>query len=377
MDALASRIGQDTIPSAEGARWASFGPYYAMFPVSFAREVIAKHTRLGDAMLDPFAGRGTSLFCALESNRAALGIELNPLGWIYGRTKLFPSPVEQVVSRIGKISKAAKSFAADADQLPKFFHLCYAPRVRSFLLAARSLLRWRSKQLDRTAMAFILVHLHGKIERSGRPSALSNQMRQTKAMAPDYSIKWWRENRFETPPDLDPASFLIERILWRYAKGAPAWNEEAMQRGDCRSVMQRKLARDCGRFSLMFTSPPYRGVTSYYYDQWLRFWLLGDAEHPVRNDKPWKTKFEGEKRYAQLILQSFAASRRLLSKDAVIYVRIDARPESFNVTRAALEQLFRSKRMNCVPAPYTRATQTALFGDRASKPGEMDIILTP
>ena len=347
-----------------------------MFPVAFARQVIDTYTFVGEGVLDPFAGRGTSAFCALESGRYALGIELNPLGWIYGATKIAPAPVERVIARIRELGTAAKGLEADADRLPAFFHSCYSKRVRCFLLAARISLHWRSRRVDRTTMAFLLVYLHGKIER-GKPSALSNQMRQTKAMAPDYSIGWWRENGLDEPPDIDPVAFLIDRVLWRYANGAPAWDRDAIRFGDCRAVMPRRPAREAGRFRLLLTSPPYRGVTSYYYDQWLRFWLLGDVERPTRSGKEWKGKFEDGARFEQLIYNTFRLSRRLLADDAVVYVRTDARPQTLDVTRSALERVFPAKRLTCISAPYLQATQTSLFGDHEAKPGEVDIILEP
>jgi hypothetical protein len=346
-----------------------------MFPVTFARSVIEQHTRMGDGVLDPFAGRGTSLFCARETNREALGVEINPLGWIYGRTKLSPAPVDAVIRCVEEVGAAAKGFELAAERLPTFFHHCFSPEVRSFLLAARLLLKWRTSRTDRTAMAFILSYLHGKIE-DGRPSALSNQMRQTKAMAPDYSVKWWLENGMADPPRVDPVGFLSQRIAWRYAKGAPDWGDEAMRLGDCRSVLPRRRERDARRYALLLTSPPYRGVTSYYYDQWLRFWLLGEPERPILDGRRWKTKFDDAVAYTDLLTRSFKACRRLLTDDAIVYVRTDARPATLDVTCEVLRAVFPNKTMRCEPAPYSRATQTSLFGDKSQKPGEMDIILS-
>ena len=37
--------------------WAHFGPYYAMFPLSFAFNIVRKYSKEGDIILDPFAGR--------------------------------------------------------------------------------------------------------------------------------------------------------------------------------------------------------------------------------------------------------------------------------------------------------------------------------
>src|SRR4030042_4486682 len=72
-------------------RWAGIGPYYAMFPVSFADAVIQQYTDKGDVVLDPFAGRATAVYSAAVQHRIGIGIELNPVGWVYGKTKLFPA----------------------------------------------------------------------------------------------------------------------------------------------------------------------------------------------------------------------------------------------------------------------------------------------
>ena len=71
----------ETYKSPEG-RWAGFGPYYAMFPVDFARRVIEQFCPRDGAVLDPFCGRGTAPIVAKALGRAAMGIELNPVAWI-------------------------------------------------------------------------------------------------------------------------------------------------------------------------------------------------------------------------------------------------------------------------------------------------------
>jgi hypothetical protein len=369
-------VGEERSPPREARRWASFGPYYAMFPVDFARQVIAETTEPGDFVLDPFAGRGTALFCAGESRRGALGAELNPVGWLYARTKLHPASVARVVGRLHDLSRAAARFGDEAARLPDFYRYCFAPDVLRFLLSARHNLRWKSHHADQTLMAFILAYLHGKIV-DGRPSALSNQMRQTKAMAPDYSIRWWIEQGFTEPPDLSPVEFLSERIYWRYKFGTPRYEDCVVRRGDCRDVFRGQKPSAMGRFRLLLTSPPYCGVTSYYYDQWLRLWMLGEAAHPTRLGGSWKGKFEDRGAYKRLLTQSFARARRLLVPDATVYVRTDARELTLAATKEVLLELFPEKEAAFVAAPYSKATQTSLFGDKLPKPGEFDIILTP
>ena len=38
------------------SRWARFGPYYAMFPLDFAFEVVEQYSKKDDFIIDPFAG---------------------------------------------------------------------------------------------------------------------------------------------------------------------------------------------------------------------------------------------------------------------------------------------------------------------------------
>ena len=180
------------------SRWAGIGPYYAMFPTAFADAVIRKYTRVGDAVLDPFAGRGTAVFSAAIHDRPAIGIEISPLGYVYANAKLKPGGYNAVVRKLEELAKIAHRYQHAATALPRFFHICFAVGVRKFLLAARATLDWRRKKVDRTLMALILISLHGK-----RQSSLSNQMRQSTAMAPNYCVRWWTEKDL-VPPGYRP-----------------------------------------------------------------------------------------------------------------------------------------------------------------------------
>ena len=82
---------QETQQSTYGtaaSRWAGVGPYYAMFPVSFATAAVKEYTKPKEFVFDPFAGRATSLFAAASEGRHGIGIEINPVGWVYGKAKL-------------------------------------------------------------------------------------------------------------------------------------------------------------------------------------------------------------------------------------------------------------------------------------------------
>jgi len=360
------------------ARWAGMGPYFAMFPSAFADEVVASYSKPGETVLDPFAGRGTSLFSAATAGRYALGIEINPVGWIYGITKLNPASKESVLERIAEVKSSAALYKASAKKLPAFFHKCFSTTVLPFLMCARSILEWRKCDVDRTVMAFLLIHLHGK-----STDSLSNQMRQTKAMSPRYAIEWWRERDFN-PPTLDPVDFFKKKLRWRYAKGTPDTSKSIVLLGDSASLMaeleEAHIKNALPPASLMLTSPPYFGITNYHYDQWIRLWLLGGPPTDHLTETQFRGKHQGKFAnvgvYRNLLSEVFTNSARMLRKDAVVYVRSDRREPTVSLMRAALKEAFPSHRIRRANRPVANQTQTRLFGHHAPQSGEVDFILT-
>lgn len=358
------------------SRWAGVGPYYAMFPVAFADEVVRTYTRPGEVVLDPFAGRGTAVFSAATQDRSAIGIEINPVGFVYAKAKLNPGSQDEVEVRLDELAERAEQFDDEATNLPLFFHRCFSPRVCRFLLASRSDLNWRQNKVDRTLMALLLVYLHGKMG-----AALSNQLRQTKAMSPQYAVRWWDERKLD-PPDIDPIAFVKTRLAWRYAKGIPEVRCGFMYLGDSAEklgqIRRRVKKRSLKKASLLFTSPPYHGVTNYHYDQWLRLWLLGHPPNALRNGNGRSGKFEAHKEYHRLLERVFSRAARLLEEDATVYVRTDSREFTYRTTVEVLRKVFPDKDLSEIRRPLLGPSQTSLFG-KASAPseenGEIDLIL--
>lgn len=358
------------------SRWAGVGPYYAMFPVPFADEVVQRYTYPGDLVLDPFAGRGTAIFSAATLNRSAIGIEINPVGYVYAKAKLSPAGRDRVEFRLDELGDQTARFNDEAAHLPRFFHRCFSRGVRRFLLAARSDLDWRRSKVDRTVMALLLVYLHGKMG-----AALSNQMRQTKSMSPQYAVRWWDEHNLK-PPDMDPVAFMKARLAWRYAKGTPRASSGRMYLGNSIEKLGR-LGQEAaeGRLpnaNLLFTSPPYYAITNYHYDQWLRIWLLGGPPNAFRNGNGRGGKFEGRESYRQLLERVFTRAALLLKEDATVYVRTDSREFTLRTTLAVLRSVFPQKQLTEIRRPMLGVSQTRLFGKASApidKSGEVDVIL--
>lgn len=350
------------------ARWAGLGPYYAMFPTDFALDIIRRYSQQSDAVLDPFCGRGSSVYAAAVLGRRGCGIEINPVGWLYSTVKLRPGPKADVLNRLEQLGSWASKVRREDVRLPEFFRRCFSPGVLRFLLTARQRLSWKRSRVDASLMALILVYLHGKYKQS-----LSNQMRQSRAMSPSYSLRWWKEKGM-TAPNIDPVEFLQKRIEWRYKKGVPHRSQVRVFLGDS-SVLLKRL-RPKQKFRLLFTSPPYRGLANYHYDQWLRLWMLGGPPSPRRCWGKYQAKFESRSEYEHLLTTVFKTAAPNVARDAVIYVRTDARDFTYGCTRNVLTAVFSGKNLTEIERPFQKPTQTALFGDKQKKPGEIDLVLS-
>ena len=348
-----------------------------MFPLEFAYDTIQRYTDPGDGVLDPFLGRGTTLAAAQALGRRGLGSEINPVAWVYAATKLHPASKKRVLQRLNELfalSDAASLTGVEdvPDPLPEFFEWAFDRDVLRFLTVARRELAWRTKTVDRTLMALLLVDLHGNQE-----VALSNQMRQTKSMGPEYAIAWWKERDLRPQPK-DFALMLRNKIERRYRYGVMPRQPTRALLGDSTQTLRRLRPRATApRYRLLLTSPPYFGLVNYNRDQWIRRWLLGGPwSNSTSGSHKHERDFAHREDYKQLLTDIFTVSRRLLTDDATIVVRTDARDFTLTTTREVLLKVFPEWTLQQNAQPFGARTQTHLFGDSADKPGEIDLILT-
>ncbi|HVM81919.1 MAG TPA: hypothetical protein VMU06_23055 [Stellaceae bacterium] len=250
----------------------------------------------------------------------------------------------------------------------EFQKWAWSSRVLGFLNAARRELNWSDHKADRTLLGIMLGYVHAK-----RGGGLSNQLRQSKAMAPEYAVRWWKARRL-SPPDLDPVEFLSARVKWRYAKGLPPGaGQPVIYREDAGRILNRRV--DLPKADLVFTSPPYRGVTNYQYDNWIRLWVAGRG--PALPISTTEQRYEDTKRYEKMLSAVFDAANARAKRSAIFYVRTYADPTTLLPTVNVLVALLKGRRGYLRQAGFPLPTQTALFGDQATKPGDVDLLFAP
>lgn len=248
-------------------------PYFTMFPITFPLSQLAGAAP-GDPVLDPFCGRGTTLFAARLLGLPAAGVDANPVAAAIAAAKLAVSCPQAVLNEA-----AGLLTQFDPGEIPTgpFWELAYHPETLTHLCQLRTALLAGPNTPARVLLrAIILGILHGP-RHKGPPSYLSNQMPRTYATKPDPAVRFWRR-RGLTPVYVDLLHLLSRRARFSLKTLPPAGPGEVVQ-GDSR--VPGTVPPAAGGYNWVVTSPPYWGMRTYLSDQWLRLWFLG-GESTVR-----------------------------------------------------------------------------------------------
>lgn len=242
-------------------------PYFTMFPLEFPLGLL-RDARRGQWVLDPFCGRGTTMFAARQLGLGSVGIDANPVAIAIARAKVAPVDPEEV--------KALAHELLTGNYQPRdvptgtFWRYIYHPQTLQELCSLREqLLEHKDDSASDVLRAIALGILHGPLTKNA-PTYLSNQMPRTYATKPDAAAKFWKARGMK-PPRVPVLETMLRRINYTLALVPPIPVRSEVRQGDARLVLPR-LRR---KFDWVVTSPPYYGMYTYVPDQWLRSWFLG------------------------------------------------------------------------------------------------------
>src|SRR5450631_3388263 len=92
----------------------SICPYFAMFPEAFVRRNVLAWSKRDDVILDPFSGRGTTVFESLLSGRKAIGCDIYPVAACLSRAKSDPPKLEEIWVRLAELETKGRRFTTEA-----------------------------------------------------------------------------------------------------------------------------------------------------------------------------------------------------------------------------------------------------------------------
>ena len=328
----------------------SFHPmcsYLASFPAPLAHAFIARYSRRGDVVLDPFSGRGTTALQADAEGRIGVGNDLNPFAHLLTAAKVEPATPAESRTRLAalRLAWAAESApwialadrvaddpdggtslvpvagsgvtpARGSEPVPHEVVVAFHRRTLAQLLLVRTSLDL-GRPTDRFLAAALTGILHGK-----SASYLSEIMPNTFSMAPRYVRDFATRTSFSSPAR--DVFDCLERKLSRLYRQAPPQTSGLALLGDARDVAPRAraLLRERGlpdRARLVVTSPPYLRVVKYGYYNWLRTWLLGFDAREI--DATLDDAHHREP-YLAFLRDVLSGLRTILTDDAVVVLVI-------------------------------------------------------
>ena len=352
----------------ERHRFHSICPYFAMFPETFVRRNVMAWSKPADLILDPFSGRGTTVFESLLSGRHAIGCDVNPVAVCLSKAKADPPALDDVLERIDALQKKSRNFKSKApESTDEFFNLCFHSDTLRQLLFLKKTLLWRKERTDCLIAALALGCLHGESHKT--ELCFSNRMPRTISTKPGYSVRWWRA-RHCLPPKRDVFAILAQMAAYRYGSPLPNLKGRVVEGDARRAAALLRPYRE--RVRLVVTSPPYLDITDYHEDQWLRLWFLGGPAKPIsRQGKD--DRHRGTDSYWRFMREAWTGVAPLLMEGAQIVIRIggtrldqDELAEGLSASLKATTRRFRlmEARRTVIKNGQRRVLQTV--PDRAS-----------
>lgn len=249
--------------------------YRACFKPQLPRFFIERLSAPGDAVFDPFAGRGTTLLEAALLGRVPLGCDINPLSAVLSLPRLQPPHLEQIRRRLDAIDLRPAPDAERPDDLLTFYH----PQTLDQLCALRSyfLRRAADDALDGVDCWLRTVAVN-------RLTGHSSGFFSVYTLPPNQAVSVVSQRRINARRRQQPPPRDVKAILFKKSRTllkdctdqtrrllADVAPQARLLTASCESVPQIADAS----VALVVTSPPFLDVVNYAQDNWLRCWFCG------------------------------------------------------------------------------------------------------
>ena len=251
--------------------------YRACFKPQLPRFFIERLTGPGDAVYDPFLGRGTTAIEAALLGRTPIGTDVNPLSEILVAPRLDPPQLADVSERLTSLSLGED--CDTRDDLLAFYHpntLRQIANLRKYLIAKQH--DGRMDAVDRWIRMVATNRLTGH-----SPGFFS-----VYTLPPNQAVTVERQrginrSRKQTPPRRDVRQSILKKSRLLLNKLDVPEAERLRETSKNALLITGSSDNTPGivsdSVSLVVTSPPFLDVVDYQTDNWLRCWFNGiDAQ---------------------------------------------------------------------------------------------------
>lgn len=341
-------------------------PYFTMFPLDFPLRVLKRFKNRRVRVLDPFCGRGTTIFAARIKGHKAYGIDCSPIATAIARAKLALSTVEDVTALADDILLAEENVTVPQGE---FWEWAYAPKTLLEVCRLRAGLFELRSEASKILRAICLGALHGPLTKVLETrSYFSNQMPRTFSSKPVYSVKYWKKHRM-SPAEVEVRKIIKARVERLQLETLPAAKGKSkICTADSR--LAAGYSSIPGEIDVVITSPPYLGMKTYVADQWLRNWFLGGPPD-VPYDQESSLSHDTADNFAQSLSEVWNQVGRRISPQGKMFIRFGAIPSRKSDPRSVVRESLKKSDFDwkiCRIKPADSATsgkrQAELMGKR-------------
>lgn len=258
---MINMLGWKNLPKNMGNQLHSICSYMAMFPPTLPNYFIKKYSNVGEKVLDPFSGRGTTVLEACVLERIGIGNDKNPLAYLLTKVKSDVPQKGRIISKINTLQEKFEQSEINIESERPEIKMIFSDYTLKQLVFMKQNLKWRTSNVDAFITAMLLGILHGNSE-----GYLSLSMPNTFSMSPNY-IKGYIQKHDLKKPERDVFSNLLKKL------------DRCYQRPKIKGTVYHQDGRSMSKIddksiNLIVTSPPYLKVIRYGQFNWIRLWFL-------------------------------------------------------------------------------------------------------
>jgi hypothetical protein len=240
--------------------------YRACFKPQLPAFFIEALTEPGDAVHDPFMGRGTTPIQAALMGRRPVGADINPLSVLLTRPRLSPPPLAAIERRLTEIDWQ------DGERPDLDLAVFYHPETLIELTALR---RWLLER--QAADAIDPVDDWIRMIALNRLTGHSSGFFSVYTLPPNQAVSIEAQRKInrargQTPPRRSVPAIILKKS--RTLLGDPVPYARAPSELMAAPAEATPAIAD-GSIRLVVTSPPFLDVVQYDADNWLRCWFAG------------------------------------------------------------------------------------------------------
>ena len=282
--------------------------YRACFKAELPRFFISLLTKEKDVVYDPFAGRGTTIIEAALLNRNVIANDINPLGTVFSKPRLFIPSNEEVEERLEKI-KFKNRLKADID-LSMFYH----PDTESEIASLRNYLIRKKKNGEEDYIDEWI-----RMIATNRLTGHSKNFFSVYTLPPNQAVTQERQKRInklrKQKPEYKDVKFIILKKTQNLTSGMNKKLINQLKRIGSKAKFLNEDARFTSRIrsnsvQLTVTSPPFLDIVNYAEDNWLRCWFNNiDARKVAQSITVTKKLDEWEKVMREVFIELYRITK--------------------------------------------------------------------